>query len=218
MITVACVWVKANVPYGVEYVTRLKAMVGRHLHRAHRFVCLTDRPEQVPEGIDPIAIPNLSPLPGWWSKLELFNPSRGMSGRVLYLDLDSLVVGSLEPVVDFPAPFAIVPDTGSAFKPREPFRVVKRFNSSVMVFDAGECSDLFTSWSPAIASDLWGDQCLIGERYPNLATMPAEWFPRISELGDAAPSPVAKVVLCKKPKNEVAAARLPWVADVWRAA
>nr|WP_145924153.1 hypothetical protein [Halomonas elongata] len=38
--------------------------------------------------------------PGWWSKLELFRPH---GGDLLYLDLDTVVRGDLQPLIDAPA-------------------------------------------------------------------------------------------------------------------
>jgi len=216
MLTVCCVWVKANVPYGVEYVTRLKAMVARNLARQHRFVCLTDRPWELSEDIETLPIPGVESLFGWWAKIQLFAPGR-FSGRVVYLDLDTLVVDALDPIVDFPSSFALLPTAGS-FQPKTKHQVVKRFNSSVMVWDAGINSQLFTDWTPAVADRLWGDQDFIGEQWPHAGVMPASWFPRLSELNGEMPSPDAKVVLCKVPKNEEACRRYPWVNNIWRAA
>lgn len=217
MITVAAVWVKANVPYGPEYVTNLRAMVARHLTRPHRFVCLTDRPYLLPADmeVEPIVLP--AGIAGWWAKVLLFNPARKLGERVLYLDLDTLVVSSLDPVADYPADFALIPDAGS-FKPRTAHRVIKRFNSSVMVWSGAACSRLYTEFHGGIPQRLWGDQDHIAEQMPDAATMPLEWFPRLSELHGKPPAPAAKVVLSKKPKNAEAAKQLPWVADVWRAA
>lgn len=53
-------------------------------------VCLSDVP--VP-GIE--TIPLVSEWPGWWSKIELFRPD--IDGDLLYLDLDTVVLGDLEP-------------------------------------------------------------------------------------------------------------------------
>lgn len=217
MITVACVWVRGNVPFTLEYVVRLRAMVAKHLTMPHRFVCLTDRPECIPPAMIAIRIPTPAPLKGWWSKMQLFNRDHNLLGRVLYLDLDTLVVSSLEPIVQFPAPFALVPD-GGTFKPKGNLQVVKRFNSSVMVWDAGVNASLFDSWTPEIARRLWGDQDFIGEQMPSAAAMPAAWFPRLSELNGQPPPETAKVVLAKVPKNAIAADLYPWFAEAWRAA
>lgn len=216
-LTVACVWVKANVPYGTEYVTNLRSMVARHLPRAHQFVCLTDRSWMLPEDIRTIPIQLGRGLNGWWAKLELFAPNR-FHGRVLYLDLDSLIVAPLDPIVDFPAPFALVPHAGT-FNGKDGLAVVKRFNSSVMVFDADTMPPLLTRWTPDVAKRLHGDQDFIGETLPGSAVMPEAWFPRLSEIRHLSSPPAeAKVVLCKKPKNSIAADLYPWVKRVWRAA
>ena len=217
-LTVACVWVRANVPYPMEYVTNLRRMVKRHLDRPHRFVCLTDRRWSPSKYVETIRIPWPRHLFGWWSKIELFKPGR-FSGRVLYLDLDTLVVGPLGDVVDYPSPFALLSHSGTftgAYRGKTR-RLVPRFNSSVMVLDAGVNDALFTKWHRGIADDLHGDQDWIGEQMPQADTLPGHWFPRLSEL-DGPPSPDAKVVLCKVPKNHIAARRYAWVDAAWRAA
>lgn len=215
-LTVACCWVKANVPYGVEYVANLRAMVARHLARPHRFVCLTDRPHELPAGVEPIAIHHDRQLFGWWAKVKLFTPGQ-FTGRVLYLDLDTVVVSSLDPIVDFASHFALVPPAGT-FAGKQRRQVVRRFNSSVMIWTAGLNELLATAWTPIVADRLWGDQDWIGEQMPDAHVMPEWWFPRLSDLNGQPPSEHAKVVLSKVPKNHIAADLYPWLADAWRAA
>lgn len=217
--TVACVWVRGHVAYTSVYVERLAAMVRQHLSRPHEIVCLTDHhPQKIPAGVRPIVVPSVVPLPGWWAKVRLFDPAIGLRGRVLYLDLDTLIVAPLAPIVEYPTPFALVPP-GGHFLGIPPRLVVPRFNSSVMVWDAGSrrMARLWRDWDATVAGRLWGDQDWIGEQAPEAETMPAAWFPRVSEVKEG-PGPDARVVLCKKPKNHIAARRLPWVARVWRAA
>ena len=134
---------------------------------------------------------------------------------MLYLDLDSLIVSPLDDVIDYAAPFALAPDAGK-FQGGEGLAVVKRFNSSVMVWDAEHAAlaDLYTEWKPAVARRLWGDQDWIGEQYPDAAAMPAEWFPRLSVKRETWPDS-SKVVLCKVPKNAVAAKMWGWFNEAW---
>jgi hypothetical protein len=225
MLTVACVWVNGHLPYKVEYVERLHAMARRWISRPFTFVCLTDQPHLVPAGVTAIEIPNPNPLKGWWSKVELFRAGR-FTGRVLYLDLDSLIVDPLDVVIDYPAAFALAPHAGT-FNGKGGLHVVKAFNSSVMVWDAGTQDYLHTDWTPAVAAMLWGDQDWIGTMAHTAKAMPLEWFPRLSEsMIDATsatgkkwiwngPPSGAKVVLCKKPKNSIAAAMVPEFAEAW---
>lgn len=216
MTTVACVFVKGHVPFTSEYVRRLASMVRRWMDRPYRFVCLTDKTSSRPFGndIDTVHIPWSGDMFGWWAKLQLFNPKTGLAGRVLYLDLDTLVVGPLASILDYPAPFALLPH-GGRFEGKNGRRVVKRFNSSVMVFNGGEQAHLVERFSPEVAKDLWGDQDWIAESCPEASTLPAAWCPRFSEILNGPVPPAAKVVLMKTPKNVVAAGRYPWVRGVW---
>jgi hypothetical protein len=212
-VTVACVLVRGHVDFRPLYVERLHSMVTRHIDRPFRFVCLTDQPQRMPAGVEAIQIRLPPRVKGWWAKVNLFRPGI-FTGRILYLDLDVLLVSSLALIIDYPAPFALVPDGAPNFQGHGNRKCVKRYNSSVMVWDAGVATDLYTQWTPAVTNRLWGDQDLIGERFPNEATMPLEWFPRLSAVQPPWPD-AAKVVLCKRPKNVEAARKWPWFAQAW---
>lgn len=221
MTTVCCVFVRGHVRYTPDYVLRLHAMVKRWMDRPYRFVCLTDLPGLFKgTGIDTIHVEPWKGVYAWWAKWHLYNPSPslGLTGRILYLDLDTLIVGPLAPILDQPAPFTLLPHEGK-FEGKPPRAVVKRYNSSVMVWDAGTTADLWQGFTLDVTERLWGDQDLLGELRPDMPTMPAEWFPRISGIkGEGRIPAEAKVILAKSPKNAEAARRWAWVRDVWRAA
>ncbi|HWH07182.1 MAG TPA: hypothetical protein VNU47_01500 [Candidatus Paceibacterota bacterium] len=91
MLTVACVLNTPSPTYNAEWVRRLQAGVSKHLSVPHRFVCLTNNPE-----IDGIQTKPLTDnLPAWWAKIELFKPGQ-FEGPVLYLDLDTMICGSID--------------------------------------------------------------------------------------------------------------------------
>lgn len=221
MTTVACVFVRGEYPYTVDYVRRLRDMVIRWSDRPFRFVCLTDQPDIMPEGVEPIPVQKLRGFAPW-TKLELFNPVRQWSGRVLYLDLDTLIVAPLAPIFDADGSFAITDDPPQGHKPRmrDSFgrKIVRRFNSSVMVWDGGSQTRLYTDWREDVADRLSGDQDWIGEQTTYATALPRDWFPRLSELGGKPAVAPAKVVLAKVPKNHIAAEQLPWFAPLWGAA
>jgi hypothetical protein len=208
-LTVACVFVTGHVPFTASYVMRLKSMAARNLPE-HRFVCLTNREDELPPDIETIPVDPPRNAFAWWTKLQLFKDDIGLSGRVLYLDLDTLLVGSLLPIVEYPAELALVPDGAPHFKPKGRWQCVKKFNSSVIVFDAGGHHYLWDDWNFFVTNRLWGDQDWIG------SAMPLEWFPRLSEVSNGKWSEEAKVVLCKKPKNSVAALTYPWFKEAWQ--
>lgn len=94
--------------YGPEYVNRLYAMAKKNISGAFRFVCLTDNSEGLYEQIECYDCPTIDlPMPKavqGWRKLTLYRSSQhlfGLEGTWLYLDLDVVVNGSLDPFFDY---------------------------------------------------------------------------------------------------------------------
>lgn len=101
------VCVKVGTKYGAEYVNRLACHVERHCTRPHQFLCLTDDALGVTCPTAPID----TDLPGWWAKLVLFKPHWALHGRrVIFLDLDTILVGNIDFLLDYDGPFAILRD------------------------------------------------------------------------------------------------------------
>ena len=223
-LTVTCVFVRGPYPYTPEYVIRLERMVRKHLARPFRFVCLTDQPKAFKAPIETIEIQSMlaDGVIGYWNKIRLFDPEMGFKGRMLFLDLDTLVVSDLAPIVDYPAPFALCEDELAHERPVHAINsaglaIIRKFNASAMVWYAGLNRDLFEAWTPAVTGRLQSDQDWYAERYPNAAAMPYQWFPRISRVQPPWPDD-AKVVLVKTPKNHIAAKQWPWFEPLWGAA
>jgi len=97
MLRVAAVY-RSGGDYDPSYFTKLFAGVERHLTREHEKILLVD--DRVAFSHPKIPPFTVSPLefswPGWWSKIELFR----LLGPVLYLDLDTVITGSLDPLAD----------------------------------------------------------------------------------------------------------------------
>lgn len=87
MLTVATVY-KTGGQYTADHVYRLREQV-RRVSPDAAFVPLTDADLVIP------SITLTDGWPGWWSKIELFRPGL-WSGHVVYLDLDTDVIGPLE--------------------------------------------------------------------------------------------------------------------------
>ena len=155
MLTVACVLKEGGV-YDASHVERLREMVAQALSISYRFVCVDD-----------------SPLPGWWAKISLFEPGR-FQGRVLYLDLDVTVTGSLDDLASFPAPFVAIRDF-----------INPGLNSSVMAWDAEIADHIHAGFTPDIMDRFHGDQGYITEQMPNAAKFPLGWC--ISYRGSVQP-------------------------------
>ena len=89
--------------YTPEHVNRLRAMVRRNLALPHEFYCITDNPEGLDEFVRPVPI--WDDFAAWQKhrrRLKIFAPEmRDIFGdRILQIDLDTVVVGDLTPLVD----------------------------------------------------------------------------------------------------------------------
>lgn len=103
MLTVVCV--KTRPRYDHSYVNRLHCMVSKHLTVPHRFVCLTDDDD----GVECETLPIPRGLMGWWGKIALFRPDV-LTGQVLFLDLDTLIINNIDFLSEFSNEFAILRD------------------------------------------------------------------------------------------------------------
>lgn len=99
-VTVACV-LRSGPIYRPIHVRKLAASVRRFLPGA-RFVCLSDLEVK---GVD--VIPLSMPWRGWWAKLGLFQPGL-FDGPVVYVDLDTLLVGDMSGVASYRGPMAMI--------------------------------------------------------------------------------------------------------------
>ena len=147
MTVLACV-LRSGGDYGPEHVERLARQAGRH-HPEAPFVCLSDM--EVP-GIR--CLPLLFDWPGWWAKMELFRPDL-LLGDMLYLDLDSSIVGPLDDMLGF-GRLAIMRDV---YRPGG-------LQSSVMYLPEAERAAVWRAW--IAAPDRWmrefrrgGDQAFL---------------------------------------------------------
>lgn len=120
--------------YGWEYVERLYNMVKRNLSHDIRFHVYTEDFREVPAHMIKHSLvewPNIiGPKKSWWYKMQIFNPEHH-SGPLLYLDLDTVVVKSLDWIPALPTRYFWAP---------KDFRVLWNarttgLNSSVMWWD-----------------------------------------------------------------------------------
>lgn len=117
MVNVLCI--KWGRKYGPEYVNKLHSMVRRHLQRPFRFVCLTDDSSGIDPGIETLPIPEVGfaefdQRKPWtfghgWLKLTSFaDPLYDLQGRTLFLDLDIVIVDSLDPFFEQEGEFIVI--------------------------------------------------------------------------------------------------------------
>jgi hypothetical protein len=141
MANVICM--KWGTKYGPEFVNKLHSMVQRHLSLHHRFVCFTDNASGLHPNIEIKPLPPMDLPPGkerGWLKLSTFNaPLADLEGPTLFLDIDVVVVGSLDEFFEHnPGRFCIIHDW------QKPWRITG--NSSVYRFEAGAHPDLLAGF------------------------------------------------------------------------
>lgn len=233
---------KWGTKFGPQYVNRLHRMVKRHLKRAHRFVCFTEDAKGLDAGVEvlplpEVALPNGIPERGW-RKLGTFAPQLGdLRGMALFLDLDILVVDSLDPFFEHPGEFCIIRD----YKPLRLASYVG--NSSVYRFEVGAWTGVlehFRKEREQIREEFRNEQEYLSHYVHSrgkLVHWPSEWCPsfkrdcmwkfplslfRVPQI----PQGAKVVVFHGHPTPEEALAgksgswkrfvkRTNWIADMW---
>lgn len=156
---IACVLRSGGI-YRPEHVHRLAAQVRTYAPN-QLLICLSDT--EVP-GV--ATVPLLHRWPGWWSKLELFRPGALPVGeRVLYLDLDTTIVGPIDDLLDRTEPFLALAD----FYRRPPLVPQRGLGSGLLMWTAGQQDGLYDDFAEApLAHMEWcghaGDQRFLERR------------------------------------------------------
>lgn len=157
MMHVCCVQVGNYLGRGAEYVNVLYDQILRNLAAGTEgeFVCFTDD-TSLPYAPG-MVVRELPPgLQGWWAKLWLFSPDLFPKGdRVLYFDLDTIVIGPIDDVAKYDGDFATLRD----------FFRHDGLQSAVMAWRAGTCDDIWMRWmhefcpKPEGGDQAWIEQC-----------------------------------------------------------
>ncbi len=214
---IACV--RTGSKYSFDYVERLRNMVERHLVGQFRMVCLTDQPERC-EGVEFWDITSIG-LPGWWAKMILFQGEWRQMHRVVFLDLDTVVIGNL-------APLCAVALGYNGFGICENFTRLAgntgwpcKYNSSVMVLDSSLDDGVWRVFNARRSlierHNRYGDQMAIEELRPNATllqrVLPVGYFHNYRNLTMTAPPNAAIVNFGgrHKPAN----CDIPWVRQAW---
>lgn len=212
----ACVQAGNYCGRGAEYVNTLYDMVRRSLPGGFmgKFVCLTDNAADLDPGIAVMDLP--SDLDGWWGKLYLFK--RGLfpdGARVIFFDLDTLILGDLEAITRYTGQFATLND----------FYHPSRVGPAVMLWEAGgHASSIWDEWvaqgKPRNAmGDLWWINQLDEGQFAKRADKLQDLFPGafVSFKADCLQGPPnGTKVVCFHGKPRPHEASEGWVKGVWK--
>jgi hypothetical protein len=180
MDTVNVVCYKFGTVYGPEYVNKLYHMCQKNITLPFRFVCLTELPEGIEEGVEIFPLPDFEEPPPeylWrclcWRKLALFDKEfHDLKGKVLLLDIDIVIIDNIDCFFTFSDKFAM-PENWS--KPGRLFG-----QGSVICFEIGKYTHLLQKWRDDPASIYKkhdSEQNYIPEElgWENIEWFPVEW-------------------------------------------
>ena len=170
----------------IRDVERLYFSVKKHIDRDFTFYCLTNSNEGFPCYVKPI--PLLYGWPGWWSKVELHRADLP-EGRALYLDLDSHVMRSLKPILDFEGDLVMFPTPIPEHKWENLRRKnwVLKYQAATMLFTVG-CRSMQMVWNRFLESpEKWmkkyrSEQDIMGDWIPNQPMFPREWMMKLGSI------------------------------------
>lgn len=200
--------------YGVEYIDRLRAGVGRNLKQPYRWSVF--RPER---GDDHLVLAK-----GCFARLRMFDADWqmrqgiGSGERLVCLDLDSVVTGPLDPLFDRPEPFVILQGANSS----NPCP----FNGSVMMLRGGYRPDIWSDFSLEAANTIPyyqfpDDQGWLAHKLPDAAGWMAGKESGIYALGKPGwpggkelPAD-ARLVVFPGYRDPSLFTKLPWVQQHW---
>ena len=236
MINVVCM--KWGTKYPASDVNRLRSMVQRHLQRPHRFFCFTDDPLGIDASVETRPLPKVHFPPGperGWRKLGIVDQRQtGLEGVTLFLDLDIIVLDSMDVFFEHPGEFCIIRDW------RRGHRGVG--NSSVFRFVPGRYENILSAFHADTAGALARFRCeqeFLTANAGQVTWWPDEWcrsfkyhcmqpFPLAFFRAPKTPAGTRLLIFHGFPKPEEAivgtcrkfglryAKPSPWLAEHWR--
>ncbi len=162
--------------YGPEWVNRLHAMVQRNTTWSIRFVCFTDNAQGIDPAIECQAMPEVefdAKLGKYWPKLGLMQKDLGgLAGMTLFLDLDLVILASIDPLFSHPGRFLIVREW------KDPH--LGYGNSSVVRFFIGQESAVLDRFYDTPAEEIVTrfdskEQNFLSKAVDEVAFWPEEW-------------------------------------------
>lgn len=232
--------------YTADYVNVLYQAVADHITGPFQFVCLTDddtglHPDIIAHPIPDFGFTARHFAAGAWPKLGVFAKDLyGLTGRALFIDLDMVIVDSLDPLFAFPGDVVCI---NSQLWNRRPGPV--QTMTSIFAFDLGQQSHVIERFTadPAAALATYGnEQDFLHGEHGAISYWPDGWIISFKRdlrqpigidrfKGPKAPTPPTKVLafhgdprpidLIRSPKGNwdkfphYGKGQVPWMADYW---
>lgn len=97
--SLSIVCLKWGTRYGSEYVNKLYKGIIKNTKHQVKFICYTEDESGIEEGVI------IKPLiekdwKGWWGKASLFSEDNGLEGKVMFIDLDMIVINNIDSLLE----------------------------------------------------------------------------------------------------------------------
>lgn len=149
--------------YDWIYVERLHSMLKRHLPNFGQLHVWTESERPVPDNMIKHVLEPMAVRRGWWYKMQIFNPLH-YSGNLLYLDLDTVIVNSIDWINQCdPREFWCVKD----FLYLDKFEGWHSINSSMMWFNTDQQQHVWQKFVAIGHRGYRGDQDFLQEYVGN---------------------------------------------------
>jgi len=232
MINIVCLqW---GTKYGPVYTNRLFWGVSHNINVPFKFHCFTDNEEHLHKDIITHPLPYKDQLEVYWNKLYLFSDDINITGRIFYLDVDTIITGNIDELVSHPDDFVGI-DVFASNKRAAGTRI----GSGLMMWTAGQYGHVWDSFIQDPISAMksihpHGDQMWIEQKvgprkyWQDLFPSQVEWIPHCTR----GLPPNARVVCfqdmwkihdCTKPGlagkwpyNNFVVDPVEWVPRYWR--
>ena len=213
---VACLQVGNYCNRGREYVEKLHRAVSKNLSLPFTFECFTDDQHGYPAGITKRALPYPG-LKHWFHKLSLFKPGVFPDGeRVLYLDLDTLIVGSLDGFANYAGDIAMIEQFFADVNPN-----FSGYQSGVMSWRAGSVDYIWQAYEKnGLPETRGGDQAFMNYAFKQAGSKPDTWGDVLPgqlvsyKAGNMLEQPQVSIVCCHGlPRPHHCGG---WVSEYWR--
>lgn len=215
-ITICCL--KKGDRYRPYYVNILASMVARNVRATpYDFVCFTEDPAGINPGIRTASLPYDAPK--WWGKMGLY--MKEIPGiktrRLLFLDLDIVITGPLDKLMNYDSRFAMARDWPVGAWPDGDCQNMNG-QSSVVLLEVGAALQIWERYCrqgrPITAR--FGDQEWINKEFPGLMDLLPERLAKSYKLhalaGDTPPA-CSVVMFHGTPKPPDCGG---WVKEYWR--
>ena len=169
--------------YPASYVNVLYQACRANITGDFKFVCLTENQDGLDPAIISHPIPDLNLEPhhwtkGGWPKLAVFAKDFfGLTGRALFIDLDTVISGSLDPFFDYKAPKMVAIDTGPTWGVGDT-NASPLAGTGIFTFNLGAHSNILDHFMlnrDAIVNEHRIEQIYVQDMVDNMAFWPKDW-------------------------------------------